>query len=198
MDFCRIVTLAGYFVFAFLIVFKQSQLKKAGVQTSSRKQGIKRHIITLFLILFFVLFTSELILKTLKISYFLLPAKLNIYFHHSLFYTITGAVIEVLAVVVMYLTLKEFKHSLRFGLQANNLGKLVTSGIFSKSRNPFFVSVLLQFVGISLVFPTPFFAAITLLSIVSIHFFICKEEKFMRENYGDDYKKYTQKVRRYF
>lgn len=198
MDFCRIVTLAGYFVFAFLIVFKQGQLKKAGVQTSSRKQGVKRYITALLLILFFVLFTSELVIKTLKISYFILPAKLNFYFHDSLFYTIMGVIVELLAVVAMYSTLETFKHSLRFGLESNNLGKLVTSGIFSKSRNPFFVSVLLQFIGITLVFPTPFFASITLLSIVSIHFFILKEEKFMRKNYGDEYKTYTKKVRRYF
>jgi protein-S-isoprenylcysteine O-methyltransferase Ste14 len=198
MDFCRIVTLAGYFVFAFLIVFKQRQLKKAGVQTSTAKQGIKRHITALLLIFFFVLFTSELIIKTLKTSYLILPAQLNFYFHHSLLFTILGAIIEISAVIGMYLTLNDFKHSLRFGLESNNLGKLVTSGIFSKSRNPFFVSILLQFIGITLVFPTPFFASITLLSIVSVHFFILKEEKFMRKKYGDEYKTYTEKVRRYF
>jgi len=88
--------------------------------------------------------------------------------------------------------------SLRFGLDPNNLGELVTSGIFAFSRNPFFVSILFQFSGIALVYPTPYFVGIAVLSIIFIHIFILKEERFMLDNYGQEYKAYRKKVRRYF
>jgi protein-S-isoprenylcysteine O-methyltransferase Ste14 len=49
-----------------------------------------------------------------------------------------------------------------------------------------------------MVFPNFFFIGFAVLAIVSIHFFILKEEKFMGKIYGADYEKYLQKVRRYF
>ncbi len=98
----------------------------------------------------------------------------------------------------MLLTLRALKQSLRFGLNKKNLGKLVTSGIYVWSRNPFFLAIDCLFVGITLVFPTPFFIGISVLTLVSIHLFILKEERFMHENYGDDYKSYAKNVRRYF
>jgi protein-S-isoprenylcysteine O-methyltransferase Ste14 len=98
----------------------------------------------------------------------------------------------------MLLTLHALKQSLRFGLNKSNLGKLVTSGIYAWSRNPLFLSINCLFIGILLIFPTPFFIAVSLLTLISIHFFILKEERFMHKNYGEEYKNYSKKVRRYF
>jgi len=190
--------LFGFFVFTALIAIKNWQLKKAGVQTVSKKSGLKTYLTILLVVLFFALFTSELIIKSLKFSFILLPTTFNTYFHNSVLLACLGAFIEVLAVIGMYYTLSAFNTSLRFGLNTNDPGKLITTGIFNKSRNPFFLSIILQFTAITLVFPTPFFALTTLLSIIAIHFFILKEEKFMRENYGTEYKNYCSKVRRYF
>nr|WP_319511057.1 isoprenylcysteine carboxylmethyltransferase family protein [uncultured Draconibacterium sp.] len=98
----------------------------------------------------------------------------------------------------MLFTLRDLNQSLRFGLNESNLGKLVTGGIYAQSRNPFFLAINFLFAGISLIFPTPFFMGISLLTLFSIHFFILKEERFMRENYGMEYMNYCKKVRRYF
>ena len=98
----------------------------------------------------------------------------------------------------MGLTLKSFNKSLRFGMDSKNLGKLITTGTFSVSRNPFFVSILLYFIGIVLLIPNIFFIAIAISTVVSIHLFILKEEKFLKENYDKEYKNYAQKTRRYF
>jgi len=87
---------------------------------------------------------------------------------------------------------------LRFGLNENNRGKLINTGIFSVSRNPFFFSIILCFVGTALIFMNWFFIGFAVLAIVSIHFFILKEEKFMRQHYGESYREYRKKVRRYF
>ncbi|MGM0620026.1 MAG: methyltransferase family protein, partial [Bacteroidota bacterium] len=103
-----------------------------------------------------------------------------------------------ISLIFMALTLHHFKTSLRFGLNENNRGKLITTGIFSFSRNPFFFSIIIYFLGTALVFPNWFFIGFAVLAIVSIHLFILKEEKFMEEHFGESYLKYQQKVRRYF
>jgi protein-S-isoprenylcysteine O-methyltransferase Ste14 len=111
---------------------------------------------------------------------------------------VAGVVITIMSLIIMLLTLLHFRNSLRFGLDENNRGKLITGGIFSISRNPFFTSLLLWFFGIALILPSPFFIGFALLAAVGIHFFILKEEKFMQRFYGVEYLEYRRKVRRYF
>jgi protein-S-isoprenylcysteine O-methyltransferase Ste14 len=96
------------------------------------------------------------------------------------------------------LTLLHFRFSLRFGLDDKNQGELVTRGVFSQSRNPFFLSINLFFVGLALFHTSVFFIVMALLTLISIHFFILKEEKFLRKHYGEAYQKYREKVGRYF
>uniref|UniRef100_UPI003216EE07 methyltransferase family protein n=1 Tax=uncultured Draconibacterium sp. TaxID=1573823 RepID=UPI003216EE07 len=198
MELIRGLTLLAFVFFGFQIIYKQQKIKKKGIQVSTNEPGIKTYFISFLLLLFFVIFTTELVSQVFQNSFSLLPAFLQNAFCHSNFLTVIGAITVILSVVSMHFTLSAFKTSLRFGLNANNLGKLITTGIFSRSRNPFFISIVLQFLGITLVFPTLFFATITFLSVISIHFFILNEEKFMLQNYGDEYKKYTHQVRRYF
>jgi protein-S-isoprenylcysteine O-methyltransferase Ste14 len=60
------------------------------------------------------------------------------------------------------------------------------------------VSLLLYFTGTALIFSNLFFLAFTLAAFAGIHFSILKEEKFMQQVYGKEYRAYQQKVRRYF
>ncbi len=96
------------------------------------------------------------------------------------------------------ITLTHFNTSLRFGLDKNTRGKLITIGIFSISRNPFFLSLDIYFIGTAMVLPSIFFLVFAATTVVSIHFFILKEERFMADNYSEEYLKYRQKTRRYF
>ena len=198
MEIAGIIAFLGFFAFCFLIVFKRIQLLKKGISISSPKQTLKNTLTKVFLILFFLIFTSELLVQSLQFSYSVLPERLQHVWHRTNAIAWLGAFIVVVSVVCMYFALQAFKSSLRFGLNPNNLGKLVTSGIFNYSRNPFFLSIVFLFLGISFVIPTLFFLIIAILSIISIHLFILKEEKFMREKYGEKYLRYAQKVRRYF
>jgi protein-S-isoprenylcysteine O-methyltransferase Ste14 len=111
---------------------------------------------------------------------------------------IAGILFIVFALVFLWLALLHFKNSLRFGLDEKNKGELITTGIFSLSRNPFFLSIDLYFTGAALIFSSFFFIGFAILVLVSIHFFILKEEKFMVEIYGRKYREYLRNVRRYF
>lgn len=198
MEIFRVIVLIGFLLFCSQIICKRISLKKQGTLVSGFKFNLKTIISTVLLLAFFVIFVSELLFQAFQTSFSVLPDFLRVYFHHSSIVVLFGSLILILSVVSMHFTLKALTSSLRFGLNANNLGELITSGIFARSRNPFFVSILLLFLGISMVFPTPFFIGILILSLLSIHFVILKEEKFMLESYGEEYREYFRKVRRYF
>jgi protein-S-isoprenylcysteine O-methyltransferase Ste14 len=100
--------------------------------------------------------------------------------------------------MLMLITLVHFKTSLRFGMSSSNKGDLITTGIFSFSRNPFFLSLNLYFTGQAMVFPAIVFIGFALMAVAGIHFFILKEEKFLIIFYGESYTSYQKKVRRYF
>jgi protein-S-isoprenylcysteine O-methyltransferase Ste14 len=118
--------------------------------------------------------------------------------HNFQWLRFAGAILIFISLAFWVLTLLDFRFSLRFGLDEKNLGKLITTGIFSRSRNPFFLSIDLFFTGLALFHPSIFFLGMAALTLVSIHFFILKEEKFLRKHYGEAYKKYQEKTGRYF
>lgn len=198
MEIIRTIPLIVFMVFCIQIASKTLRLKRNGILVSAFKPALKIASRSLFLVVFFAIFISELVFQSHLISVSILPDVLQNDIHQSIILKLSGVVFLVLSVVAMQFTLVAFKNSLRFGLNDKNLGKLIKSGIFAYSRNPFFVSILLLFLGISLFFCTPFFIGIFVLSFLAIHLFILKEEKFMLENYGKEYREYVGKVRRYF
>ena len=189
---------AGFVLLVLLIFFNSLELKKKGVQVSAAKTsnlGNIKWVYPVFAI-FFLLFLTEIFNPLYGFS--LLPKVLTNFLFNSVLIRLTGVLAVVTSVFILKITLNHFGTSLRFGLNGNNTGKLITTGIFSKSRNPFFLSLLLFFAGTALIFPNLFFLVFTLAAFVGIHFSILKEEKFLQRVYGKEYLKYQRKVRRYF
>ena len=183
-----------------ILLFRILSLQKKGVQTSAKngwKNKAKSFLYPVFG-LTFLLWLFEILRTTFSFSFSVLPAIFTVKVFQSQILHITGSIVLLLSIVLWIVTLLHFKSSLRFGLDENTQGELITNGIFSVSRNPFFLSIDLYFLGVALIFPTCFFIAFTLLAIVSIHFFILKEERFLQKIYGDEYLVYTRKTRRYF
>jgi protein-S-isoprenylcysteine O-methyltransferase Ste14 len=147
------------------------------------------------LILLFWLF--ELTKTVFHISFSVLPEMLAKPLIESDFMKITGVLGSGFALVLLMLTLSHFKNSLRFGLDEKNRKELITTGVFAYSRNPFFLSLDIYFLGIALLQPSLFFIGFAVLTFVIIHFFILKEEIFMRRVYDGKYLEYRRKVRRY-
>ena len=102
-----------------------------------------------------------------------------------------GVVVFITAIITM-------RDSWRAGVPNSEKTKLVTSGIFSISRNPAFLGFDLVYLGILLMFfnwvlfPVSIFAALMFhLQIVNV------EEDFLLESFGEDYLIYRKKVNRY-
>ena len=102
-----------------------------------------------------------------------------------------------LAIFGFTLTLISFGNSFRVGIDVKNPDKLVTTGMFSISRNPIYVCFLLFFIGLFLVHRNIVIAAAVILFALAIHRQILREEKFLKSYYGTEYDIYCWRVRRY-
>lgn len=200
MGILSIFPLAGFLLIVILILLKIQVLNKKGVSVTAITKKTNRFTLLLY-VLFGLFLFSWLAAITGNIF------NLHPFFHSSLLtkqlmqsplLTATGAILIFLAVVLMGITLAHFKTSFRFGLNSNNKGKLITNGIFAYSRNPFFLSLNLYFIGQAFIFPGILFIATALMAATGIHLFILKEEKFLHINYSHHYLNYRKKVRRYF
>lgn len=200
MNGFEIFPLASFLILIFLILGKVVFLKRKGVKVSSGSGKKINPTVFLYPVLLLILFLWmwEMMKPAFQINFSILPEKLTKSLFESNSIQIAGTFLIGFALVLLTLTLNHFKNSLRFGMDEENRGKLITTGVFSLSRNPFFLSLDLYFIGIAILLPTLFFIGFAVLTLVSIHFFILKEEKFMRNVYGKEYDNYTKKVRRYF
>ena len=101
------------------------------------------------------------------------------------------------ALIGFSLTLASFGDSFRVGIDMGKPDKLVTNGTFSISRNPIYVCFLLFFAGLFLVHRNIVIAVAVVLFALAIHRQVLREEKFLAGHYGDEYRAYSAKVRRY-
>jgi len=101
------------------------------------------------------------------------------------------------AIVGFALTLVSFGDSFRVGIDENNPDKLITGGMFALSRNPIYVCFLLFLAGLFLIHRNIVIAVGILLFAAAIHRQILREEKFLILHYGEEYRDYQKKVRRY-
>ncbi len=77
--------------------------------------------------------------------------------------------------------------------------ELVIEGLYRKSRNPIYIGYWLILIGESLFLGQSLVFLYAILFIFSLHLYIVfVEEKELVKRFGDDYKKYLQKVPRYF
>ena len=109
-----------------------------------------------------------------------------------------GLALCVIAVVGFAFTLASFGDSFRVGIDENKPDKLVTSGMFRLSRNPIYVCFLFFFVGMFIIHRNIVIAIAVVLFALAIHRQVLREEKFLNSHYGEEYKAYRKKVRRYF
>jgi protein-S-isoprenylcysteine O-methyltransferase Ste14 len=200
MNVFEIYPFASFLVFILLISGKIFMLKRKGVSVSSGRDKKKTNLVFLYPIFLLILFLwlFEIAKPAFQITILILPKTFTNHLIDFVFVKVAGIFVIALSLVFLALSLLHFKNSLRFGLNEKQAGKLITSGVFSISRNPFFLSLDLYFLGIAILLPNLFFIGFAVLAIVSIHFFILKEEIFMLKVYAGEYEKYTNKVRRYF
>src|ERR1043166_4024481 len=74
---------------------------------------------------------------------------------------------------------------------------IVQNGPFRFSRNPLYLSLMMLYVGVSLMFNALMPVLLFPLLVVVVHFGIVRrEERYLETKFGDPYRRYQQKVRR--
>ena len=103
---------------------------------------------------------------------------------------IIGLIFIALAFVLGISTLITMKDSWRVGIRPEQKTDLIINGNFVFSRNPYFLSYDIMFLGIFLVFPTFVYLILYLIFIIIVHLMIMDEEKHLIEQHGTKYQKY--------
>jgi protein-S-isoprenylcysteine O-methyltransferase Ste14 len=75
---------------------------------------------------------------------------------------------------------------------------LVTTGIYARSRNPIYVGMFLVYAGIGLVARSPWVLILTLpIAITMRYLVVAREEAYLNRLFGDAYRQYKARVRRW-
>lgn len=76
--------------------------------------------------------------------------------------------------------------------------QLLQHGPFLLSRNPTYVGMILAFLGLSLMLNSIVAMTMLLVFCLLLHFsVVIKEERYLQQQFGDDYQRYQQQVRRW-
>jgi len=108
-----------------------------------------------------------------------------------------GLAILSASLVWIFVSQGAMNKSFRIGIDENTKTELVTSGIFSISRNPIYVGLISGFVGLFLVTPNAVTLIFLLLIILLIQVQVRLEEEYLTKMHGDDFLNYKKKVRRF-
>lgn len=74
---------------------------------------------------------------------------------------------------------------------------LNSEGIYQFSRNPMYVSYFIYFVGCAFLTQSIILGGIVFIFQISAHWIILSEERWCMERFGESYREYMKKVRRY-
>ena len=108
-----------------------------------------------------------------------------------------GWILLFVSLIVVWISQSQMASSWRIGIDEKNKTKLVTKGVFSISRNPIFLGIMIANIGLFLVIPNAFTLLIISLSTLSVNTQIRLEEEFLKREFGNEYTEYAEKVRRW-
>lgn len=185
----KIITLALMATFYICYFAKMISQRKQGINTDQLGKG-KEGVV-------------KFIEVTLKIATYLLPViqivSVVFYFGTShIVLRITGVIVMAFGVIVFIISVVQMKDNWRAGVQREDKTNLVTTGIYSISRNPAFLGFDLMYIGFLFAFFNWFLCFATIIVLVLFHLQIVNvEEDFLMETFGDEYLKYKHEVCRY-
>jgi protein-S-isoprenylcysteine O-methyltransferase Ste14 len=111
---------------------------------------------------------------------------------------LAGAVLIVLGVRLAVLARREFSRYHQPTDPGLPTSVIVSTGVFSISRNPLYLGGVLILAGISLAFNLPWVLILLIPSLIVCHILlIAPEERYLADKFGDQYRMYTAKVHRW-
>jgi len=188
-----------YFALFFgLAMFWRSYLawKRTGVNPYKLGNGDSVHdfVGKLFRV---TLIGSAVIVLAFTFSDLLYAMLMPIFWLNSPVFAVVGLVLLTLALIWVLVAQLQMGDSWRIGIDEKTASPLVQRGLFGISRNPIFLGMSVMLVGMLLTLPTAATLMVTILGIILIHILVRLEEPFLLENYGNAYRDYQKRVRRW-
>lgn len=114
-------------------------------------------------------------------------------FSSNIFWVILAFVLLIFGLFLMFGSVREAGK-----LDMVAPGRLITSGPYSFSRNPMYVSWISIYLSIFFINRSLWLLLLLFVAILITHYLvIIREERILRQTFGDHYKEYCAKVRRY-
>ena len=185
----KLITLVLMATFYSCYFAKMLSQKKQGIATDQLGKGKQGFV--------------KFIEIALKITTYVLPViqLISIWKYIGTEYTalqIVGIIITAVGVLAFVLSVVQMKDNWRAGVQREEKTNLVTTGIYSVSRNPAFLGFDLMYIGILFSFFNWYMCVATAVALVLFHLQIVNvEEEFLIEAFGDEYLQYKRTVFRY-
>jgi protein-S-isoprenylcysteine O-methyltransferase Ste14 len=108
-----------------------------------------------------------------------------------------GSILLVLCLALIIHSQNQMKSSWRIEIDSSNKAELITEGIFKYSRNPIFLALRVSYFAMFLIIPCPYSLFVFLIGDVCFQLQARKEEQYLQNIYGEEYKKYSSHVRRW-
>ena len=185
----KIITLGLMATFYVCYFVKMISQKKHGISTDQLGKGKTGFV--------------KVIEMTLKLSTYVLPIiqLISILWYigtSHIALRIIGCAITAVGVLTFIMSVAQMKDNWRAGVQREDKTNLVTTGIYSISRNPAFLGFDLMYIGILITFFNWYLCFATSFVLVFFHLKIVNvEEEFLIEAFGEEYVQYKKKVCRY-
>jgi protein-S-isoprenylcysteine O-methyltransferase Ste14 len=114
------------------------------------------------------------------------------------FITLGGIALIVVGVTLVVLARREFARAGQPTDPGRPTSKVVTTGVFSLSRNPLYLGGVCALAGIALAFDLPWVLVLLLPALVVCHYIIiAPEEKYLAARFSEAYTVYAASVRRW-
>jgi protein-S-isoprenylcysteine O-methyltransferase Ste14 len=117
---------------------------------------------------------------------------------YGLAWIVVGAVLAALGVTIIVLGRRELARRGQPTDPGRPTTNIVTSGVYSLSRNPLYLGLACFLAGAALIFNLLWVLILLLPSLVLCHFvLIAPEERYLADRFGDEYREYAATVYRW-
>lgn len=200
MNFFDYLQIASVGIFLFILVGKILYLRLSRNVNPIAIGGGKKGVVLaveLISVAGLMVWMVEVLLYAFHSGLRIFPSPLDRQLVSSQPVKLIGVALVSLGLAIFAMAYVSFGDSWRVGFDVKSPGALVTSGIFSISRNPIYLSLDLWFIGIFLINGTLIFLIFAALAVVAMHWQIQQEEAFLSNIYGQPYRDYRARIGRY-
>lgn len=185
-------TLFFVFVLPTYITYKKTKINPITFGKEDNAHNFVGNVFKILILLLLITFIANLTNENWYIKYFV-PI---VYLENNILFFIGFALLH-FSIIWIFIAQMQMGTNWRIGIDEKNKTNLVTKGLFSVSRNPIFLGILIAVFGVFMILPNVFTFFIAFTGYIVIQIQIKLEEEFLLKEFGEDYNIYKKNTRRF-